>query len=184
MIRMQLISHASTPMPQVKSLAVALSATGDGGLAAHFDCRCGAGVLRLPHARPAQAADELWRHTCCELFAGVFDDAAYREFNCSPSGQWAMYGFSDNRVRDSCRLDLTLPMPRIIFASGAEGWTLDAWLEAAALPRGPAEKIQLSAAVVLEAADGSLSYWALQHVAAQPDFHRRESFALRLSDLA
>lgn len=171
-------------MPQVNSLDVDLSLAGAGGLAAVFECRCRAEALRLPEARPAEAADELWRHTCCELFVAVVGDAAYREFNCSPSGQWAMYGFSDYRVRDSSRLKATMPAPVIRFASAAAGWTLQARLDAAALPGVAGEQIELGVAVVLEAADGNLSYWALRHAAARPDFHRRESFVLRLSDLA
>src|SRR5471030_925622 len=184
MTRVQLISHPATPMPQVDSLDVALSPAGDGGLAAVFECHCCAGALRLPEVRQAEAADELWRHTCCELFVGLVGDAAYREFNWSPSGQWAMYGFSDYRGRDSFRLNVPVPAPGIRFASGAEGWTLQARLDSAALPSVAGEQIELGVAVVLEAADGNLSYWALRHAAARPDFHRRESFVLRLSDLA
>lgn len=171
-------------MPQVDSLDVALSPALDGGVAAVFECHCRAGALRLPEARPAAAADELWRHTCCELFVGVVGDTAYREFNWSPSGQWAMYGFSDYRVRDSFSLNATLPAPGIRFASGAAGWTLEARLDAAALPGAAGGQIELGVAAVLEAADGDLSYWALRHAAARPDFHRREGFVLRLADLA
>ncbi len=183
MTRVQLIPHPATPMPQVSSLAVVLAASGDGGLTAEFDCRCAAGALRLPQARPAAAADELWRHTCCELFAGVAGDAAYREYNCSPSGQWAMYGFSAYRLRDACALNPAPPAPRITFAANAQGWALQARLDARSLPGAAAARIAIGVAVVLEAADGMLSYWALRHAAAQPDFHRRETFVLRLSDL-
>jgi hypothetical protein len=184
MTRVQLISHPATPLPQVDSLDVALSPAGEGGVAAVFECHCHAGALRLPEARPAGAADELWRHTCCELFVGVVGDAAYREFNWSPSGQWAMYGFSDYRVRDSFRVSRTLPAPGIRFVAGAAGWTLQARLDATALPGVAGGQIELGVAVVLEAADGGLSYWALRHAAARPDFHRREGFVLRLADLA
>lgn len=184
MTRVRLISHPATPLPQVDSLEVDLWPAGDGGLAAAFECRCSAGALRLREVRPAEAADELWRHTCCELFVGVVGDVAYQEFNWSPSGQWAMYGLSDYRARDSSRLDLTLPAPRVEFASDAAGWTLYARLDAAALPGAAAEQIEIGVAAVLEAADGRLSYWALRHAATRPDFHIRESFVLRLSDLA
>ncbi len=111
-------------------------------------------------------------------------DAGYREFNWSPSGQWAMYGFLAYRVRDSSRLDLTLPAPRPEFTLGAAGWTLQTRLDAAALPIAAAGHIELGVAAVLEAAGGNLSYWALRHTAARPDFHSRECFVLRLSDLA
>ena len=167
-------------MPQVRSLDVAL--THAGGLTARFDCSHEAGALRLPEARAAEAAAGLWRHTCCELFIGVAGAAAYREFNFSPSGQWAMYSFSDYRMRDSSMPRPTLPVLRIAFASSPAAWTLEARLDAAALPAAAAQ-IDLGVAVVLESAEGGLSYWALRHAAAQPDFHRRESFTLRLSDL-
>ena len=181
-LKYALIPHPTTPMPQVRSLAVVLAATGDGGLTAEFDCRCAAGALRLPQARPAAAADELWRHTCCELFAGVAGEAAYREFNCSPSGQWAIYGFSAYRMRDACALNPAPPAPRIKFSTDAQGWTLQARLDAPALPGVAADQIEIGGAVVLEAGDGTLGYWALRHAAAQPDFHRRETFVLRLGD--
>ena len=184
MTRVQLISHPATPMPQVDSLDVALSPAGDGGLAAVFECHCCAGALRLPDERPAEAADQLWRHTCCELYVGVAGDVAYREFIWSPSGQWAMYDLANYRVRDAIRLNVTLPAPVIRFASDAAGWTLQTRIDAAALPTVAGAQIELGVAVVLEAADGNLSYWALRHAATRPDFHRRESFVLRLSDLA
>ena len=184
MTRVQLLSHPATPVHRVESLDVALSPAGDGGLTAVFECRCHAGALRLPDSSPAEGADELWRHTCCELFIGVVGDVAYREFNWSPSGQWAMYGLSDYRVRDSFRPNVVVAAPGIRFAAGAAGWTLQGRLDAAALPDVAHERIALGVAVVLEAADGKLSYWALRHAAARPDFHRRESFVLRLSDLA
>jgi hypothetical protein len=171
-------------MPQVDSLGVALSPADDGSLAAVFECHCHAGALRLPDVQPAEATDELWRHTCCEIYAGVAGDVAYREFIWSPSGQWAMYDLSDYRVRDSVRLNVTMPAPVIRFASTAAGWTLQTRIDAAALPSVAGEQIELGVAVVLEAADGKLSYWALRHAATRPDFHRRESFVLRLSDLA
>jgi hypothetical protein len=54
--------------------------------------------LCLP-ARCAKAgfADELWQHTCCEAFVATVGQTAYREFNFSPSGQWAIYDFADYR---------------------------------------------------------------------------------------
>ena len=183
MTRKQLISHPTTPLSQVNSLCVDLSPADDGGLEVRFDCRCVAGALRLPEVRAVEVADELWRETCCELFVGVTGDAAYREFNFSPSGQWAMYDFSDCRLRDSSGIKRSAPAPRIRFASNGEGWSLHARLDAAALPPGPAERIELGVAAVLQAAGGGLSYWALRHTAMQPDFHRRESFVLCLAEL-
>jgi hypothetical protein len=183
MMRAQLTPHPATPMPQVHAFEVALSRSDDGGLALRFDCQCDADALRLPGAQPAAAADELWRHTCCELFVGVAGDAAYREFNWSPSGQWAAYRFAGYRERDPAPACAAVPVPFIEFASAAESWSLEVSLEVAALPKAAAEQIEFGLAAVLEATDGTLSYWALRHAAARPDFHRRESFMLRLSEL-
>jgi hypothetical protein len=41
--------------------------------------------------------------------------------------------------------------------------------------------LQLGLSAVIEAADGSKSYWALAHCATQPDFHLRQSFTLTLN---
>ena len=43
--------------------------------------------------------------------------------------------------------------------------------------RGP---LQLGLSAVIEASDGSHSYWALRHAAGPPDFHRVETRILRL----
>ena len=184
MTRVQLFPHPATPAAQVNSLDVAIALADGGGLQVHFDCRCPAGALRLPPARRSEAADELWRHTCCELFAGAAGAAAYREFNWSPSGLWAAYSFSDYRVLDASAPNMNLAAPRIAFATDSAGWTLTARLDASALPIAAAGAIELGVAAVLEAADGSLSYWALQHAAPRPDFHRRESFVLRRGEAA
>ncbi len=59
----------------------------------------GCADLVIPPYRGIGRADELWKTTCCELF--VYDGGGrYREFNFSPSGQWAGYVFSGYRNRD------------------------------------------------------------------------------------
>jgi hypothetical protein len=34
---------------------------------------------------------------------------------------------------------------------------------------------------VIEAADGTISYWALKHPSDRPDFHHADSFAIQLA---
>jgi len=43
-------------------------------------------------------------------------------------------------------------------------------------------KLQFGFAAVLEQKNGNLSYWALTHNGVDPDFHRRDSFLLELSN--
>lgn len=130
--------------------------------------------LRIPAPAPPPAAtDGLWRHTCFEAFVGEPQGTRYREFNFSPSGDWAAYAFGAQRQRD---LDAApLPAPRIACADDAGALRLDAWLSAAALP-ATAGGWRLGLAAVIESVDGSLSYWALAHPAARPDFHRRDGW--------
>ncbi|MDR0274459.1 MAG: hypothetical protein LBI48_03790, partial [Burkholderiaceae bacterium] len=70
--------------------------------------------------------------------------------------------------------------PRIACRRDAQMLTLEALLPLSALPTfsGP---LRLGLAAVIETADGALSYWALSHPAARPDFHQRAGWTLRLA---
>jgi hypothetical protein len=136
-------------------------------------------ALRIPPtAEVPGPADGLWRRTCLEAFVAVEGEEAYREFNFSPSGQWAIYSFARERVRTPLEINAAL-QPSFQIQSSSEQLTLTAHLPWNALPlRGSALCIGLSA--VMEEANGQLSYWALQHPCAQPDFHHPAGRALRL----
>lgn len=133
--------------------------------------------LRIPQPAKDGAADELWRHTCFEAFIAVPGAQAYREFNFSPSGQWAVYAFDAWRERDAAFVAATAPRVRIERA--AHELVLVASLPAALLPARSAVCVGLCA--VLEHANGTLEYWALHHPAPQPDFHHRDGFVLELA---
>ncbi len=136
--------------------------------------------LRIPTpARRPAATDGLWRHTCFEAFVGPADDAAYREYNFSPSGDWAGYLFRSERLRDDAAP--ALPAPRITCAQDtlAHTLTLDCWLPSEALPDAGIDLL-LGLSAVIECADGNLSYWALHHPAPHPDFHPRAGWTARL----
>lgn len=121
--------------------------------------------VRLP--RPGEVP--LWRHTCFEAFVGGPGER-YREFNFSPSGAWAAYAF--RAYRDGGPLQDAALDP-ITVRRADDRLHLDAMV-----PIGEGKRIGLSA--VIEEIDGRLSYWALRHPAAQPDFHHPASFALEL----
>lgn len=133
-------------------------------------------ILLPDHGAPIRV-DGLWQRTCCEAFIGAAGEAAYREFNFSPSSAWAAYAFSDYRQAAALPLG---PVPPIAFLRTEGMLTLAATLEPGWLPK--ARPLRLGLSVVLEMMDGSHSYWALAHPAAQPDFHHHESFTLTLSD--
>ncbi len=132
----------------------------------------------VPQEQARERKDLLWEHTCFEAFVGVPGEATYREFNFSPSGQWAAYAFSDYRQRDE-NFELA-DAPQITTRLFAGRLEVDVALPASALPSGTLA-LQIALSAVVEAADtvdGSHSYWALHHPGPRPDFHHRSGFTL------
>jgi hypothetical protein len=171
----QLSCHTATPCAGAVRVAVDVVRQAD-SLQLSYRFSGNLADLRLPAPAQPAAADNLWQHTCCEAFIATVDGPAYREFNFSPSGEWAAYHFSDYRQRDFAFTPAAAPI--ITFLTTPAGFTLRATLPDGLLPAGRSLKLGLS--LVLEAADGSKTYWALQHAAVQPDFHLRSSFSLDL----
>ena len=128
--------------------------------------------IDTPKASDAGRTDGLWRSTCFEVFA-LLRDGRYAEFNISPSGEWAAYGFSGYR-------EGMTNLRGLIRVTGADrtgtDFELDAIIDWKDWPF--IERLGLSA--VIEDTDGDLSYWALAHPSAKPDFHHPDSFVLDL----
>ena len=99
----------------------------------------------------------------------------YREFNFSPSSEWAAYAFSGYRKGGELGVELA---PGTVMHRTGDRLELDAEIRRDFLPPGRSLRLGLSA--VLEDADGVLSYWALQHPPGKPDFHHTDAFALQL----
>ena len=168
---------ASTAAPGLR-IAASVSRRPD-GLAFSFRLQADPAQLRLPAAQPAGAADGLWMHTCFEAFVAAAGTPAYREFNFSPSGQWAAYVFRDYRRRDGTAPPM--PPPTTTVRRTGDGVALEALVPAAALPPDTAGAgLEIGLAAVIERADGTLSYWALAHPAPRPDFHDRAGFVLHV----
>src|SRR5690349_9037515 len=55
------------------------------------------GDIRMPPVANAERGEELWRHTCFEVFVRDASGADYYEFNFAPSTRWAAYRFSGYR---------------------------------------------------------------------------------------
>jgi hypothetical protein len=173
---------AAGAVPSSMGALTASAAFGDDGqLVLTYDCVVRLSEIRLPRPAVSGPADELWRNTCCELFIGKINAADYREFNFSPSGLWAIYDFSGYRL--PC---VTSPEggPSHQFSTTPSGWRLTARIPRQLLPRSALAELELSLTVVLEAAAGGLSYWALTHPRENPDFHDRTGFILRGSEIS
>ena len=152
---------------------------GAGKLAVTFTLDADMSRVVLPRLRTPARADELWRHTCFEVFVALPDAEAYCELNFSPSGEWAMYGFVGYR-RGMTPIEVRRA-PRIAVRPTPRGLVLEAvtYLEELPMPQ-PGLPLRAGAAAVIEETDGRLSYWALAHPAARPDFHHRLGFVLQV----
>ena len=150
----------------------------DGALQLVYHITARPAQLSIPAPCPSGFTDGLWQHTCLEVFVTTPDEEAYREFNFSPSGQWAAYAFHAYRQRNP---DFSPALaPRISLNHRADGLTLEAFLPAALLPRREKQAgLLLGLSAVIEDSSGGLSYWALAHPSDRPDFHLRSAFCLK-----
>ena len=99
----------------------------------------------------------------------------YREFNFSPSGEWAVTAFRGYRDGGE---PVAEPGPEIAVRRSGDRLELDAEIRPACLPPGRSLRLGLSA--VVEDAHGVLSYWALRHPAGASRFPSSDAFALPL----
>lgn len=173
----QLRPYPASPPCPIDAIAVRVSHENGGGLRLRFELVGKFHQIAVPGPRAARMADGLWAHTCCEAFVGLPGSPAYREFNFSPSGEWAIYDFDAYRQRSAA--GIVPPAPLIASRLAADRLVLDATVAPAALPQG--SPLELGLTAVVEAADGTLSYWALHHPGARPDFHLRDAFTLTLA---
>ena len=168
---LHLLCHPATPCPLALQVSVTLHGQA-GGLQLHYQVAGQVEGIQLPPEAPPGAADGLWQHTCMEAFVSPVLAAHYREFNFSPSGQWATYCFSAERQRDT-EAEARRPIqPTLRMEHTSERFDLWAELPATTLP--PAPRLCLGLSAVIETRDGHRSYWALQHPRPdRPNFHHR-----------
>ena len=159
--------HPDSPSAALRGIEAAVRRGPGGELKVSYVLQGEIDRLRLPPPRAPREAGQLWQHTCCELFVARDGTPGYREFNFSPSGEWAAYAFA--RYRDGA--PLSIPDPRIAVKRGEGRLELTATIQV-----NPPCRIGLSA--VVEEQNGDLSYWALRHPPGKPDFHHADAFAL------
>ena len=121
--------------------------------------------------------DELWRHTCFELFISSSGQESYLEINASPFGDWNAYLFDG--YRKGMR---TAPVGSVQIEPDAQlsAITLKADLNAIPfLQKSEAWEIGI-ASVLCRLPPARTEYWALAHPAPQPDFHARGAFLVHV----
>ena len=135
--------------------------------------------LRIPPVRSTRRLNDLWQHTCFELFIGAKNDAEYYEFNFSPSGEWAAYEFRD--YRDGGPFNGDQFEPKVTVQRSARTLELEAVLRLDGLPGlQPDVCLWLGLSAVIEDLSGSLFYWSLKHPPGNPDFHHSDNFILQI----
>lgn len=115
--------------------------------------------------------DELWKHTCLEFFVKNPKSSEYTEFNFSPSGDYAVYHFTNYRERDFDFKDFKQP----IIQAGLSESLFELKVKI------PLIKGDISLAAVIEDQQQSISYFALAHKKERPDFHDPASFIVNLN---
>jgi hypothetical protein len=176
-VRHDLLPHPDFPCRVLGGLTVEAARPESNVLLLRYLLSGITGDLVFPPAGGGRA-DELWRHTCLEAFVSLPGEPGYRELNLSPGGPWAAYRFDGYREGMA---DADIPAPHV--TTDRDGDTLDlsaAWT----LDLPAAAPWRLAVTAVIEAADGSVSYWSLRHPAGRPDFHHADGFVLELPPIS
>ncbi len=135
------------------------------------------GDLVLPTTTERTRCDNLWQATCLEIFWAEEGKKNYWELNLAPNGGWNVYAFTDYRT-GMCQED-RIAEPRIETERTQESFSLTAELGIGNLHTDNTP-LRVGVSGVLQHRDTRLSYWALAHPEAKPDFHTPQSFLLRL----
>lgn len=176
-MRLALLRHQDSRGDATQGVEVEVAWAGPGRLRLTYVVRGDIMALRLPEVGPHVRADDLWRHTCFEVFIRTDNAVGYHEFNISPSGAWAAYVFDGYRsgIRNE---DVAAPTT----ARGVEAgvFRLDVEIELpATLSRQQPWNLALTA--VIEETAGAMSYWALAHPPGRADFHHADGFSFRVT---
>ncbi len=117
-----------------------------------------------------QRQNDLWQTTCLEAFFSYADTLRYFEINLSPCAPfYNVYEFSDYRVRH----------PSETTAVDLRSLNVNQNSLCCDLVLAKEEPIYLSLCAVIKTVAGQFFY-STKHVDSKPDFHRRESFTLRI----
>lgn len=134
-------------------------------------------VVIPPAAMQPLRQDQLWEDTCFEFFLGVQAAPAYWEFNLSPSGHWNVYRFTG--YRQGMVEEMGFESLPFVVQQQANTLTLDLSLDLQPLVSAD-QPLEMSITSVIKHLNDEMSYWAIAHTGPEADFHRRDSFVLKL----
>jgi len=117
---------------------------------------------------------DLWKTTCLEFFLSEPNAKEYWEANLSPSGDWNVYHFDD--YREGMKPESRVESLEIVVVNK----TLHATLKLREFNTA-SKTLDLGVTAVTEnVSDGSQTFWALIHTGDHADFHRRDSFIVKV----
>ena len=120
----------------------------------------------------------LWEETCFELFVKKTDSVGYWEINLSPAGHWNIFRF--DKYRKGMREEMEIAAPTVHVDDinpGVRKVSTDIHLDGIITAIQP---IRVAVSAIIKTIAGQISCWALTHPSPGPDFHHRDSFAIRL----
>jgi len=175
----ELECHPATRTDLVRAIRVLVRRTAGTELEIAYSLDGDIPRIRIPSPATRRVAIPLWQHTCFEAFVAVEGLAPYHEFNFAPSGEWEVRAFRG--YRDAVPLASEIDPIQIAVRVSDQRLELDTCVRLESLSASHRYSVlRLGLSAVVEADDGTLSYWALQHRAARPDFHDTNTFTLRL----
>ena len=155
-----LYRHPDAPPGAISSIDAELERF-DSGAVAKFRLLGDIARLVVPPPTAPVRSDNLWRTTCFELFVSG-EGGSYREYNFSPSGQWAAYQFDDYRAG----------MREIPADIESELYQEKNELQLVAKIRGEfPNPAHVGLTAVIEETDGATRYWSTAFAPGKPDFH-------------
>jgi hypothetical protein len=154
----------------------------DGCISVEYDLYGALDHLVIPASTALEdkRCNELWLHTCFEIFLKEQGDlsSSYIECNFSPAGTWNIYRFSSYR-KEMEPAEL-VRAPEITVVKTGKIFSLKAEIEIAGLISS-ASAIDVGVSCIVESRDGKLGHWALSHPGETADFHNPRAFEVRLS---
>ncbi len=130
-----------------------------------------------PHALMPSRKFELWTATCFEFFIAIPGNSDYWEFNLAPSGDWNVFHLDNYRQglqNELAFIDLPFEIDR-----QANSLLLTLTFDLSKIV--PVERsLEISVTTVIKSQQHEMSYWALTHPGTEADFHRRDSFTIKI----
>ncbi|MEG3144689.1 DOMON-like domain-containing protein [Sphingomonas sp. RT2P30] len=172
---LMLVPHPDFPSVAVTAIGTDVGRRPGGALMLRFFVEGDLGGVVWPSFDgPADRTDGLWQHSCFEAFVGFVDEPGYCELNFATSMKWAAYRFDGYRT-GMRNIEKVEKFGHWLHGVGSAAMYFI--LPDLAAPR----EWRVGLSVVIEATDGTKSYWALAHPPGKPDFHNADCFTARLA---